>query len=115
MTDLLNATVEQARVRGLLSGKHFSVDGTLIQTRTCHKSLRRKGGSGDDQSPYDWRGQSRSNDTHASTSDPDSRRSRKSTGVAALLFYLGYVLTDDRHGDYSLSQRRRKCIEQRFD
>lgn len=31
VTDLFNATVEMAQGRGLLSGEHFSVDGTLIQ------------------------------------------------------------------------------------
>ena len=70
VTDLFNATVEQAHDRGLLSGEHFSVDGTLIQAWASHKSLRRKDGSDDGQSPDDWRGQSRSNDTHTSTSDP---------------------------------------------
>ena len=68
------------------------------QAWASHKSLRRKDGSDDDQSPDDWRGQSRSNDTHASTSDPDSRLYRKSNGIAAQLCYLGHVLTDNRHG-----------------
>ena len=98
VTDLFNATVEQAHGRGLLSGEHFSVDGTLIQAWASHKSLRSKDGSDDDQSPDDWRGQSRSNDTHTSTSDPDSRLYRKSNGVGAQLCYLGHVLTDNRHG-----------------
>jgi transposase len=31
VTELFNATVEMADKRGLLSGKHFRVDGTLIQ------------------------------------------------------------------------------------
>lgn len=31
VTELFNATVEMAEQRGLLSGEHFSVDGTLIQ------------------------------------------------------------------------------------
>ena len=44
-TDLLNATVEMANKRGLLSGEHFSVDGTLIQAWASHKSMRRKDGS----------------------------------------------------------------------
>jgi transposase len=36
---LFNETVETARVRGHLSGEHFSVDGTLIQAWAGHKSF----------------------------------------------------------------------------
>jgi transposase len=67
VTELLNATVQMAEQRGLLSGEHFSVDGTLIQAWASHKSLRRKDGSDDGRPPEDWRGQPRSNDTHEST------------------------------------------------
>ena len=45
VTDLFNATVEMADKRGLLSGEHFSVDGTLIHAWASHKSVRRKDGS----------------------------------------------------------------------
>jgi hypothetical protein len=83
---------------GLLSKEHFSVDGTLIQAWASHKSMRRKDGSDDDRPPEDWKGQPRSNDTHESTSDPDSRLYRKSNAAPALPSYLGHVLTDNRHG-----------------
>ena len=33
--------------RGLLSGEHFGIDSTLIQTWARHESLRRKDGSDD--------------------------------------------------------------------
>ena len=46
----------------------------------------------------DWHGESRSNETHASTSDPQSRLYRKSSAAPALPSYLGHVLTDNRHG-----------------
>jgi transposase len=98
VTDLFNATVEMADQRGLLSGEHFSVDGTLIQAWASHKSMRRKDGSDDDRPPEDWRGEPRSNDTHESKSDPDSRLYRKSNAAPALPSYLGHVLTDNRHG-----------------
>lgn len=53
VTELFNATVEMAGRRGLLSGEHFSVDGTLIQAWAGHKSMRRKDGSDNDRPPED--------------------------------------------------------------
>jgi transposase len=97
-TELFNATVEMADKRGLLSGEHFSVDGTLIQAWASQKSMRRKDGSDDGRPPEDWRGERRSNDTHESTSDPESRLYRKSDAAPALPSYLGHVLSDNRHG-----------------
>jgi len=47
VTELFNATVEMAEQRGLLSGEHFSLDGTLIQAWASHKSMRRKDGADD--------------------------------------------------------------------
>ncbi|MFO7070939.1 IS5/IS1182 family transposase, partial [Pseudomonas aeruginosa] len=55
-----------ADARGWLSGEHFSVDGTLIQAWAGHKSFVRKDG-GEDGDGTDFRGKSRGNDTHAST------------------------------------------------
>ena len=98
VTSLFNATVEMANKRGLLSGEHFSVDGTLIQAWASHKSMRRKDGSDSDRPPEDWRGEPRSNDMHESKSDPESRLYRKSQAAPALPSYLGHVLTDNRHG-----------------
>jgi transposase len=98
VTELFNATVQMAEQRGLLSGEHFSVDGTLIQAWASHKSMRRKDGSDDGRPPEDWRGEPRRNDTHESTSDPESRLYRKSHAAPALPSYLGHVLTDNRHG-----------------
>jgi transposase len=102
VTELFNATVEMADKRGLLSGEHFSVDGTLIQAwaspQSPDPSLRRKDGSDDGRPPEDWRGEPRSNDTHESTSDPESRLYRKSHAAPALPSDLGHVLTDSRHG-----------------
>ena len=92
--------MRRARKNGLLSGEHFSVDGTLIQAWAGHKSIRRKDGSDDDdgRSPENWRGEKRSNDTHGSKTDPDSRLYRKSQAAPAQPSYLGHVLTDNRHG-----------------
>ena len=94
-----------ADARGLLSKEHFSVDGTLIQAWASQKSFRPKDGS-DDQHPgdggrnaqADWKGQSRTNDTHASTTDPDARTYRKSHHTASILCYQGHVLMENRTG-----------------
>ena len=83
---------------GLLSGEHFSVDGTLIQAWASHKSVRRKDGSDDDRPPDNWHGEKRRNTTHASVTDSESRLYRKSSVAPAQLSYLGHVLTDNRHG-----------------
>ena len=100
VTELFNSTVERARKKGLglLSGEHFSVDGTLIQAWARQKSVRRKDGSDDDRPPEDWRGEKRSNETHESKSDPEAKLYRKSHAAPALPSYLGHVLTDNQHG-----------------
>jgi hypothetical protein len=98
VTELFNATVAMAERRGLLSGEHFRVDGTLIQAWAGHKSVRRKDGADDDRPPQDWRGERRSNETHESKTDPDSRLCRKSDAAPAILGYQGHVLSDNRHG-----------------
>jgi transposase len=96
--ELFNATVEMAQAKGLLSGEHFSVDGTQIKAWASHKSVRRKDGSDDGKPPEDWRGERRSNDTHESKTDPESRLYRKSNAAPSLPSYLGHVITDNRHG-----------------
>jgi len=73
VTELFNATVEMAGQRGLLSGWHFSDNGTLIEAWASHKSKRRKDAADAGRPPEDWHGQPRSNDTHESTSDPEAR------------------------------------------
>ena len=80
-----------------LSDEHFTVDGTLIEAWASHKSFQRKDG-GDDGDGRDFRGQARTNATHASTTDPDARLYRKSAGAEARLAYLGHVLMENRHG-----------------
>jgi len=93
--------------RNLLSKEHFSVDGTLIQAWASHKSFVPMDGSDDDinsggpggrNTQANWKGKRRSNDTHASTTDPDSRLFRKSHNTAAVLAYQGHVLMENRSG-----------------
>jgi hypothetical protein len=79
-----------------LSDEHFSVDGTLIEAWASQKSFRPKDGSGDDGANF--HGQKRKNDTHASTSDSDSRLYRKAAGREAKLSYMGHAVMENRHG-----------------
>jgi len=96
------AVLNQARVKALLSDEHFSVDGTLIEAWASMKSFRPKDGSSEPPAPgrngeRDFRGEKRSNETHASTTDPDARLYRKGPGQPAKLAYLGHVLMENRH------------------
>ena len=93
-----NEVLETAENKNLLSGEHF-VDGTLIQAWAGHKSFVRKDGDddGSGNSGGDFKGQRRSNDTHESKTDPDSKLYRKGK-TASELRYMGHTLTDNRHG-----------------
>ncbi len=99
----LAAILADPQVTPLLSGEHFSVDGTLIEAWASMKSFRAKDGS--DQPPAagrngerDFHGEQRSNETHASTTDPDARLYRKSAGQEAKLCHMGHVLMENRNG-----------------
>lgn len=99
---LFGQVMEQAKAAGLLSDEHFSVDGTLIRAWASHKSFVPKdgppppsSGSGSNRE-VDFRGQKRSNDTHASTSDPQARLYAKSNKQESLPAYLGHVLMENR-------------------
>ena len=91
------------RADGLLSDEHFTVDGTLLEAWASHKSFKPKG---TDQTPptdpknpsVNFHGQTRRNDTHQSTTDPDARLYKKGGGHEAKLAYLGHLLTENRHG-----------------
>ncbi|EIM71576.1 transposase, IS4 [Nitratireductor aquibiodomus RA22] len=81
----------------------FSVDGTLIDAWASMKSFRPRDGSGDPPQPgrngeRDFRGEKRSNDTHASTTDPDARLYRKANGRESRLCYMGHALMENRNG-----------------
>ena len=102
---LLHEVLRAAQAQGLLSHEHFTVDGTLLDAWASHKSFRPKDGApppppaGAGGNPsVDFRGERRSNATHASTTDPDARLARKSNHGAARLSYQASVLMDNRHG-----------------
>lgn len=86
-----------AQAKPLLSDEHFTVDGTLIEAWASQKSFQPK----DDDDAGDgrnFRGQRRTNETHASKTDPDAKLYRKSRTAEARLAYLGHVLLENRHG-----------------
>lgn len=101
--EFLSRLLSLPRVKGLLSSDHFSVDGTLIKAWASMKSFRPKDGSGSPPGPGrngegQFRGEKRSNLTHASTTDADARLYRKSDGQESRLCYLGHALMENRHG-----------------
>ncbi len=101
--EFLGVLMGLGRVKRLLSSDHFSVDGTLIEAWASMKSFRPKDGSGDPPEPgrngeRDFRAEKRSNETHASTTDPDARLFRKANGQESRLAYLGHALMENRNG-----------------
>lgn len=95
--------VAQARQLDLLSDEHFTVDGTLIEAWASLKSFQCK----DQKNPppddpgnptIDFHGETRSNQTHASTTDPDALLARKGSGKEAKLSYTGNLLVENRNG-----------------
>jgi len=95
--ELFNHVLQSADEQGWLSGEHFSVDGTLIQAWASHKSFVRKDGSDGDQGGGSFKGQTRSNETHESSTDVDARLYRKGKTASELRF-MGHTLSDNRHG-----------------
>jgi transposase len=102
----LAAVLAEPRVKRLLSNEHFSVDGTLVQAWASMKSVKPTAGPGPGEPPdadgrnadADFRGEKRSNATHASTTDPDARLYRKGPGMEARLAFLGHALMENRSG-----------------
>lgn len=98
--------VNNARMAELISDDHFTVDGTLIEAWASLKSFRPKGedpsdrpSDGDRGNPsVDFRGKKRSNKTHESTTDPESRLMRKSAGKEAKLCFDAHALMENRNG-----------------
>jgi hypothetical protein len=98
------AVLQQARERSLLSDEHFTVDGTLLEAWASVKSYQRKDAKNDvppddpGNATVDFRGEKRSNQTHASKTDPDAKMARTGKGKEAKLSYNGNLLAENRHG-----------------
>src|SRR5262249_11917558 len=104
--------VQHAQLHDLMSDEHFTVDGTLIEAWASLKSFVRKEAlqgteeSSEKKEPPDdpgnptvnFHGEKRSNETHASTTDPEARLYRKSKGTTAKLSYTAHALMENRHG-----------------
>ena len=98
-----------SRQEGWTSDEHFTADGTLIESWASLKSFVRKDGadaakvqSAKDEDPgnptINFRGEQRRNDTHQSTTDPESVLYRKANGKEAKLCFGGHILMENRNG-----------------
>jgi len=102
--EFLAQVVERARVAGLVSDEHFTVDGTLLEAWASLKSFQPKeqkmaAPPDDPGNPtVDFHGQKRSNETHESKTDPDAKLARKGPGKEARLSYSGNLQVENRHG-----------------
>ena len=95
------AVVRQAKLRKYVSSEHFTVDGTLLKAWASHKSFKSKDGPPSEppvgrNSEVQFHGERRTNDTHASTTDPEARLYRKSNNTAATLCFAGHLLMENR-------------------
>jgi transposase len=94
----------EAKGLDLLSDEHFTVDGTLLEACASLKSFKKVQGEeqpapDDPGNPtVDFHGETRSNDTHSSNTDPDAMLARKGKGKEAKLSYAGHVLMENRSG-----------------
>lgn len=120
--------VAQATKARLMSSEHFTVDGTLIEAWASMKSFRPKseaaehrrqvrnrrkaskskrkggrgkgprGGGGGSNPTVSFHGQTRKNDTHESTTDPEAKLYRKGYGKEAKLCFSAHALMENRNG-----------------
>lgn len=101
--------IEIAETNGLVSNQHFSVDGTQIHAWASHKSFQPKDATPDKKPDdkdknypgnpsIDFHGEKRTNETHQSTTDPESRLYKKSKGSEAKLSFMGHAMMENRNG-----------------
>jgi len=99
----LSDLMTHKEVRALLSDEHFSVDGTQVQAWASMKSFVAQDGSSEPPSggrngERDFHGEKRSNETHASTTEPEAKLYKKGKGKEAKLSYIGNVMTENSNG-----------------
>ncbi len=99
--EFFEAVVRQAKLRRYMSSEHFSVDGTLLKAWASHTSFKPKAGPPSEppagrNSEVGWHREKRSNETHASTTDPEARLYKKSNNTPATLCYSGHLLMEHR-------------------
>lgn len=108
LRDFFNRVLALADYAGLTSDEHFSVDGTMIEAWASHKSLVRRDDadrkddappdSGGRNAEVDFKGETRSNATHESKTDPDARLYKKAQYAEAKLRHLNHILMENRNG-----------------
>lgn len=117
MGEFFRSSVVRAVQTKAASIEHFSVDGSLIEAWGSMKSFQPRqdeenapgdddnngpsagGGEGPGANRWvDWHGEQRSNDTHASRTDPEARLMRKGAGREAKLSHSMHVLMENRNG-----------------
>jgi len=101
--EFFGAVLDQARRQKLLSADHFTVDGTLLEAWASVKSFKPKDGGepprGGGKNPsVDFHDEQRTNDSHASTTDPEARLAKKGKGKEAKLCFSGHILMENRNG-----------------
>jgi len=103
--EFLAHVVRQARTPSLNRDEHFRVDGTLLEAWASLKSFQAtesKPAAPSDDDPGNptvhFRGEQRSNATHASNTDPEAQLARKSEGTESKLSYSGNLEVENRNG-----------------
>ena len=116
--EIMHRIVRQCVAAGLVKGDHVTVDGTQIEANASIKSLEpivvevevdtyletlklkrsKKNRRPCSHHPQDrdFHGETFSNETHRSTTDPDARLHKKSSGQEAKLAYVGNMLIDTK-------------------
>jgi transposase len=89
MTKLLH----HSQVKPLLSDEHFSVDGTLIEAWASQKSFRAKDGGDNEGDGGNFRGQKRSNVTHASITADNSTMRKESSAKPSSISIMSLAST----------------------
>lgn len=93
-----------AEWRQLLSDEHFSVECPLMEAWASMKSFVRKEGTspppedGGRNPTVNFKGETRANDTPASTSGPDARLYKKKPGDKSYLCFMRHALMENRQG-----------------
>jgi len=90
-----------AKAKHWISDQHFSVDATLIESWASLKSFKKRDsdpGPSDGNGWSDFKGESRSNDTHESRTDPEAKLVRKGNGREARLCFAGHAAMENRNG-----------------
>jgi hypothetical protein len=95
---LLEAVLQEARDKQLLSEEHFTIDGTLIQAWAAARSFKDKSDPPAPGAGSGSRGEVLLRDKVESTTDPDARLYKKATADKAVPAYQGHALMENRNG-----------------